>query len=88
MATAAVAIVVEVNQHSFNDFGFAIELARRVVIVNDSKTLYDVKISMNAPTIFTKPLIDRSTRLESDCLLQSYVDVIKTLAQQSFLCFV
>ena len=66
MATAAVAIVVEVKQHTFKDSGVNIDLARRVVIVKYYETLYDVRISMNEPTILTKPLIYRSTRLESE----------------------
>ena len=80
LPTAALAIVVEVNQHTFKDSGVAIDLARRVVIVNDYETLYDVQISMNALTILKKSLIDRSTRLESERPLKSYAKLIKTLA--------
>ena len=35
LPTAAVAIVVEVNQHTFKDSGVVIDFARRVIIVND-----------------------------------------------------
>ena len=80
LATDAIAIVVEMNQHIFKNSGVAIDLSRSEVIVNDYETLYNVRISLNAPTIFTKFLIDRSTRLRSERLLRSYAEVIKTLA--------
>ena len=79
LATAAIAIVVEVNQHIFKDSGVAINSARRIIIVNDYETIFNVRILMNAPTILTKQLIDRSTRLEFERPLKSYIEVIKTL---------
>ena len=78
----AVAIVVETNQYTFRDNGVPIDLVRRIVVAEKRRILLNMRVDVSAPSVFSTPIQDRSTRGDIDWPLQTYANIVAILCER------
>ena len=82
MANAVIAVEAEVNCFTFKESGVAVEIARRVIVVNDRAKLFDFRIATGAQPLLSDLVADRTTSVERSTLEErSYTHLIKSLLQ-------
>ena len=77
-----VAIIVETDPSTFMDNNVPIDLARRIVVVENRRTLLNVLVDVSAPSMLSPSINDRLTRADFERPLQTYANVVAILSER------
>jgi hypothetical protein len=77
-----VVVVVATNTYELKDSGRRIELARRVLVHDGAKPIYDHRVEMRAPTLIDLFGPDRETFDDWRAEMKSYGEVVRELARE------